>query len=192
MHGQVFAIVGDPGKLVAFQVIEGIGQGHLAMRVMMAVSFAVGGNVHHLRPVAFRVKTAQQPVRKSFPIHQQVLESDGMRDGSVVEEQADRASGRKVALVSTRRIDPASFHTLPFFPKPVAHPLRLVRTEDGELDSGFAQKLEAFHINGSLRQPHALRIASEAVLEVAHSPHDLSALIARVGQGQDRVVIGLG
>ena len=61
-----------------------------------------------------------------------------------------------------------------------------------KLDSGFTQKLEAFHINGGLRQPHALRIASEAALEVADSPQDLSALIASVGQRQDQVVIRLG
>ncbi len=56
MHGQVFAIVGNPGKLVAFQIIEGIGQRHVAVRMMMAVGFAIGGNVHDLRPVALGLK----------------------------------------------------------------------------------------------------------------------------------------
>src|SRR5208337_94066 len=130
-------------------------------------------------------------VRKSFPFRFFFQAEDGIRDGSVVEEQADRASGRKVALVGTGRIDLASFHTLPFFPKPITYPSSLVRSEDSELDSGFAEKVEAFHIHGGLRQPHALRIAAETALEVTYSPHDLSALVASVGQRQDHVVIRL-
>ena len=43
-------------------VFERVGQRHFAVVMMMAVGFAVGGDVHQLRPVAAVGKAAQQPV----------------------------------------------------------------------------------------------------------------------------------
>src|SRR5208337_5018941 len=140
---------------------------------------------------AILVEAGEQTVRKSFSIRQQVLEGDGVRDWPVVEEQTDGASGGKATLVGAGGINPAPLNAPPFAPRAVAHPVSLVRSQDGELDSCRAQKIESFNVNRSLRQPHTLGIASEAMLEVANSPDDLSVLIASVGQRQDYVVVCL-
>jgi hypothetical protein len=66
-----------------------------------------------------------------------------------------------------------------------------MRSQQGELDSLFGQQFQALHIDSRLRQPHALGIAPEPVLKIAHSPHHLRVFVARVGKRQDGVVVRL-
>ena len=100
-------------------------------------------------------------------------------------------SGRQVAAVGARGIDPRAVEMDPVFPGPVAEALRLVRRQDGELDPQRAQDLQGLHVHGQFRQPQPFGIAVEAVLEIANAPENLRVLMARAGQRQDEVVVGL-
>ena len=60
------------------------------------------------------------------------------------------------------------------------------------LDPQRTQNFKRFYIYGNFRQPHALRITMETVLEIPYSPEDLRVFITRVRQGKDDVVVGLG
>ena len=76
--------------------MQGVGQRHVAVAMMMAVGFAVGGDMDELIPVAAVVNALSEPVREAFAAGQQLLEGDRLRDGRVVEEQGDRAARRQV------------------------------------------------------------------------------------------------
>ena len=46
MFLQKLAVVGEPGDAATLHMIQRRGQRHIAMRMMMAVGLAVGGDVH--------------------------------------------------------------------------------------------------------------------------------------------------
>ena len=87
MRGQILAIIGDARELVAFDVIQRVGERHVAVRMVMAVGFAIGGDVHELGPGTAVVEAAEQAMGKTLTIQQQLLEGDRARDGAIVEEQ---------------------------------------------------------------------------------------------------------
>ena len=68
----------------------------------------------------------------------------------------------------------------------------LVRGEDGELDAGLGQHLEAFAVDRCFRQPHALGVPSEAMPKIHDGPVDLGDLVAPGRERHDHVVVDLG
>jgi hypothetical protein len=68
---------------------------------------------------------------------------------------------------------------------------RLTGGENGVDDVVLGQHLQGLHIDGRLRQPHPLRLAAEAVHEIAYAPDHLVFFVARTGQGHDDMVVGL-
>ena len=53
---------------------------------MVAVAFAIRGDVHELGPIAVVSKGAEQAVGEIFAAGEQPFESDGTRDRAVVEK----------------------------------------------------------------------------------------------------------
>src|SRR6267154_4993826 len=49
---EIFAIIRKTRELLRFDVLEGIGQSHLSMAMMVAVGFSVRSNIHELFPLA--------------------------------------------------------------------------------------------------------------------------------------------
>ncbi len=111
--GQVLAVIGDVRQAPRFDVVQGIGQGHIAMGVMMAVGFAVSGDVHELWPAARVRETAYQPLGEVFAVGEQVFKSHGLRNGSVIKEQVDVAAGGQIGCVSTGGINPGPLDVTP-------------------------------------------------------------------------------
>src|SRR5271157_6215797 len=128
--GKVFTVVGDSCQLVAFNVVERIGEGHVAVNMMMTIGLAVGGDVNQLRPRAVVMEAAEQAVGKVLSVAEQFFERDGVRDAAVVKKQTEAAAGRKVAGVGARGIDASALEVKPFLPGPVAHPAGLVLGEN--------------------------------------------------------------
>ena len=147
--------------------------------------------MEQLLPGALGVETAEQAVGKVLSVDQQFFEGDRVRDRAIVKKQTDGATRRKVAGVGARGIDADALEIEPFLPRLVAHATRLMRGQNGELEADRTEQLECLEIDCRFRQPHALRVSSETVLEIAHTPEDLGGLIARVCQGEDQVVVGL-
>src|ERR1035438_7664202 len=84
---QKFGVVGDPGQTIGFDVAERVGERHIAVTVVMAVGFAICGDVGQLWPVALIVEGGQQTPGEVLPIVEQALKGNGARNGPVVEEQ---------------------------------------------------------------------------------------------------------
>src|SRR5690242_15163584 len=79
MFFQIFSIIGEPGEVVAFDVMQGIGKCHFAAFVMVSVGFAVRRDVNDLRPGALAfVESGRESRRQIFSTFQQLFESDGL------------------------------------------------------------------------------------------------------------------
>ena len=110
---QIFAVVGEAGEVVGFDVVQGVGQCHVAVAVMVAVGLAVGGDVHQLGPVAVLGKCSGQTVGEILPTIQQALEGDGPGNRAVIEEEVDGPAGRQAKQIGHGRIDAAAADVVP-------------------------------------------------------------------------------
>jgi hypothetical protein len=54
------------GEVFGLDEIQGVGQGHVAVVVVVPEGFPVGGDVHQLRPIPIVGKGAHQPVGQIF------------------------------------------------------------------------------------------------------------------------------
>ena len=80
MFGEVFAVVGEPGELALLDIFQGVGEGHFAPTMLVAIGFAVRSDVDELIPVAGVGKSAGDPVRKLLAGIQKFLEGYGLRN----------------------------------------------------------------------------------------------------------------
>src|ERR1700722_6836176 len=67
---QKLAVVGELGDPLLLDFLEGIGERHLAVAVMMTVALSVRGNVNQLRSLTRVGEAAHQPVGEPFAIVQ--------------------------------------------------------------------------------------------------------------------------
>ena len=105
MTFQVLPVIGESRNVVALDVVQRIGQGHLPVVMMVTVRFTVRRNVHQLVPLSAIVEGAYDPVRKSFTTRQQLLESNRARNRPVVKKHGDRAVRGQPNQVRPSRID---------------------------------------------------------------------------------------
>ena len=77
------AVVGELGVAVVLDPVHRVGEGHLAVLVVVAIAFAVGGDVGELRVVAGGVfaEAVEQPAAEGFAGVEQALECDRARAG---------------------------------------------------------------------------------------------------------------
>ena len=61
MLRKILSVVGDARQFVSFDVVESIGERHVAVRVMVSVRLAVSSDVDQLRRIAFGIKSASHP-----------------------------------------------------------------------------------------------------------------------------------
>ena len=151
-------------------MIQGIGERHLAKAMVVAVTLPVGGHVDELRLRGIGRKRFQEPGDQSLAAVQQLLKGNGPRGGSVVEEDAYRASGGQPQEVGHCCLYAASFNASPFSGSGAANARRLVRGEHREFDAGRRHDLQCFQVHRRFRQPHPFRPAMEPVLEISYPP----------------------
>ena len=65
---QKLAVIGQSGQLPAVNLFQGVSERHVAKAVMMTVAFAVGGDVHELRPLALRRESAGQSLDEAVAV----------------------------------------------------------------------------------------------------------------------------
>ncbi len=82
-----FAVIGNFRELLRFDAIERVGQRHFAVAVMMAVRFAIGRNVHHLRPSAGARKGPGEALGELFAVMQELFKGDSLRNRAIVKKQ---------------------------------------------------------------------------------------------------------
>ena len=122
----------------------------------------------------------------------EALEGDRPGDRSVVEEQGDRPPRGQVELRRRSWDRSAAADIVPVF-APISRTCaawwgaRIVNWMPS-----LGQDLERLDVDRGLREPHPLRLAARSGARNRGSPRDLRDLVARVGQRQDHVVVGLG
>ncbi len=188
MLREELAVVRDAHVRPRLDHPQRVSERHLAVAMMVAVRLPVRGDVHELRVLSRIVERAEEPVGEVLAAGQELLERHRARDRPVVEEDRDRSARRQPAEVRHRRIERSVVPVRIPDPPP---PRSLVRLQDREPQPLGRQRLQRRHVDRRLRQPHRLRFASEAMLEVAHAPAHLRALVALVRQRQDDVVVRL-
>ena len=105
MFCQELAVVGQSRQPLRLDLLQDVGERHVAEAMMMAVAFAVGGDVHELRPISFAAKAPVNLLDETIAVRKQSLEGDGARDRAVVKKQRDGSPRRQTLLIGACRID---------------------------------------------------------------------------------------
>ncbi len=79
-------VVGQGDIVASIERLEGDGQRHVAVPVVMPVRLPVGRDVRELGPVAIVAEAIGDACREVTPVVEQLLERDRLRDRAVVEE----------------------------------------------------------------------------------------------------------
>ena len=159
--------------------------------MMMAVGFAIGRDMNEPGMMLVAGKNTQQTVREIDATFQKVRERHFPGNGPVVKKQMDFLPRGQRTDVSHLRVHSGVFDGRPFFFTDLAHPGGLVRGEDRKTDTVFGEDLQRPGIDRGFGEPHPLGLAAETVLKIPDPPEDLRALIARVGQRHDHMIVHL-
>src|SRR4030042_4227470 len=147
--------------------------------MMVPVRFAVGRNMHQLRPIPSIRKSPHQSLGKCLATRQQPPKGDLLRDRPIVKEEANGSARWKAAEIRCFGIDLATFHTLPllvlvYLTKALC--LRWGKTR--KFYHLLCKNLKGLCIDSCLRKPHAFRVPPKSFLEIFYSPDDLRPLIS--------------
>src|SRR6202012_3364131 len=139
------------------------------------------GDVCELRLVGWLVgaEAAYQTLAEVFAGVQQAFKGDGTRGRTVVEEHGDGTAFVEFDEVGTGGIDrgvrgfgpgrcicAGTVRAGRWWLVQRPHACALVRSKDGEANDFLGHEVEDLARDGGLGEPHALRCAAEAVLEV--------------------------
>ncbi len=191
MFREVFPVAGNLGELFGLDVIERISEGHLAVAVMMAVGFAVGGDVYKFRPGAVRREGPHEPIGELFSVVKKTLEGYAVRDGTIVEKNIHGAARAQAKAIGHSGIDAATGHVGPRASADATDLRGLRGAENSEADSLLPHELESLQIDSRFREPHTFRNPAEAGPKIRNAPDDLSELVAVIRERHDHVRIGL-
>ena len=170
MPFEVFSVVGETRELLRFDGVQGVGEGHVAEAVMMAVAFAIGGDMDELRPLTVLVEGADEPIDQVFTAGQQAFESDAAGNRAIVKEQRDGPAGGQTLLIRLGWIYLSAAYVAPGASGDAPNASGLVGRKDRETNPELRQDFQCLEIHRGFRQPHALGRALEAPLKVAHTP----------------------
>ena len=101
------AVVGEAGEVVVLDPVEGVAEGHLAVAVVVAVGFAVGGDVDELGfgGGLVGVEAGEEAAGEGFAVVEEAFEGDGAGGGAVVEEDGDGAAVVELDEVGAGGVD---------------------------------------------------------------------------------------
>src|SRR2546423_639127 len=151
----------------------------VAALAVVAERLAVDGDREHLVVLATFGEAGLDPGHEILAAAQRLAERHRARDGPIVEEHGKMPPGAERNEVRPRWIEPRAGGVQPLAARG-PHPPALVRRQHGEPDALFVERLQRAQVGSGLRQPHAFRLASKPVPEVADAPADLRAQVPLV------------
>ncbi len=89
MFFEILTIVRDPGIVLGFDMVEAVGESHVAKSLMMTVGLAIGSDVNDLRPVPAVIECGEQSLCKTFSAVQQSPKGNILGDRAIMEEEVD-------------------------------------------------------------------------------------------------------
>src|ERR1041385_977478 len=110
---QELTVIRELRELIAFNVMQSVGERHLTEAMMMTIALAISGNVHELRPGARVRKAAHQAIGEALAIVEQALERHALRNGPIVEECRNRFARRQLNQICAARIDAIAGDVVP-------------------------------------------------------------------------------
>src|SRR4030095_7077769 len=113
MAFEVFAIVRKLRQLIGLDGVQGVGEGHVAEAVVMAVTFAVRSDMDELGPVARLGERTDEPVGQILTAGDQSFKGDSTSDRSVIKKQGNLSPRRQPLFVGLRRIDARAADVVP-------------------------------------------------------------------------------
>ncbi len=171
---------------------------------MVAVAFAVRGHVHQFRLRGRGTAEAAGHAQGiTFARVEQIFKGDGTGARAVIEKDGDGFAAGQPYQVGPMRVHCCVFRRLPacvyrlLFRRGsrsrcrLTHGRALVRREHGKGDAVFGEYLQRLRIHRGLCQPHAFRLAAEAMLKVGNAPAYLQLLVAAARKRHDDVVVDL-
>src|SRR5207237_4731422 len=105
---EVFTVVRQSGEIVAFNMMQRIGECHFALFVMVAVGLAVGCDMNNLRPGSRIRKRGLQTAGQVFSLFEQVLKGDRLGNRAVVKKHRYPPARGQADAVWHGWIDPAA------------------------------------------------------------------------------------
>src|SRR5437588_12683893 len=115
--------------------------------MMVAVRFAVGGDVHELRMLAVVVKALHQAAQEFLAAVEKPFKGHLPRDDAIVKEERDRLARGELAEVGPRRID-AVRNLCPLVVADLPPAPGLARRQNGEANASGSVRLERPDIGG--------------------------------------------
>jgi hypothetical protein len=83
---QIFSVIGQSYRLARLDNLERRRKRHVTESLMVAIGFAIGGDVDDLRPRPSMVETAHQPIRQTMSAPEKIFERHGMGNWAIIEE----------------------------------------------------------------------------------------------------------
>src|SRR2546421_11650221 len=108
--------------------------------MMVAVRFAVGGDVHELGMLAIVVNALHQAAQEFLAAVEKPLKGHLPRDDAVVKEERDRLAGGELAEVGSRRIDTVR-NLCPLVVADLSPAPGLARRQNGEANAPGSERL---------------------------------------------------
>jgi hypothetical protein len=91
--------------VMVFERVEHPGERHLTVAVVVAVAFAVGGDMDDLRVGAVGLESAEEALGEAFAAVQEAFEGNGAGARSIVEEDGDGATLVEAHEIRPGRVD---------------------------------------------------------------------------------------
>ncbi len=195
------AVVGEAGLAGVFDPVHGVGEGHLAVLVMVAVALAVGGDVRDLRGFGIAGRgwvEGEETFGEVFAAVEEPFEGDGAGAGTVVEEDVDGAAFIEADKIGVGGVDggvggfgPGSFGSGLGIGGEDADAGALDGGQDREFNAFLSHEVENVTVGCGFGEPHAFGFAAVAGFEVGDAPADLGEGVAVIGKRHDDVVVDL-
>jgi len=161
---------------------------HLTERAVMTKGLTIRCEMEEAGIPGEREETIEEPVA----IPEQVSKCHLRAEGSMMEEDRYRFSGREAAEIGNGRIDISSRGIGPVLIPDMPDPASLVGGEERKEDSVVGKNIECFSVDSHFRQPHPFRISPEPVLEITDPPSHFGLLVGPGEQWHDEVVVRVG
>ena len=187
---QKFAVHRQMHVRQALHIFKAVSQGHIGKFLVVAVCFAVGGNMHQLRFGAAGIG-AHQAAGKIFAAFKRIRKSNPLRDGPVIKKQSDFFSGRQITQIRALRVHFCAGGVRPVFLPYFTHARTLPRGQNNVFHAVRGQYFQRGRVAGGFGQPHGFRLAPETRLKIGQPPFDLGFFVAGIGQRHNHMVVHL-
>src|SRR5512143_1547739 len=113
--GEILAVIRELCEAAGFDMVKGVGEGHVAKLLVVPAGFSVCCGVKELGPLSLVGKSSHETGRKVLPLCEQPFERHCTGDRAVIEAEDDLLTGRQPAQIGPCRVDCGAAYVFPLF-----------------------------------------------------------------------------